>query len=358
MTNTILSTLETFRTQLQDCTKPVDIGSFRDDLVRDMCAQFCCGNESIMHLLMDLKETEKRVLDLEAASVEAKPLDNKMVYSTVNQQIEVAKNRVKELHKEINHRIRQSETMIKNQKRIKIEIERLDTIAFKTIKELPDLSTLENATIYTPLMSARDESHQTMNNIIKELDETAKNMGSEQIKHRDVIQEMKRDIKRTKAGIVALRDGTHPMQTAFNEDLSNTQSSRSSDINGKLKTLKDEIEKLKVEIAQGQTIHEANLTALEHNRSNLSQQLTETKDATAASMNELERKLSSLTIEQSTICAALEKLVERQDMEMKEEEVRKEHARILADEKAKAAAREEESEKFKPSARPWAGINK
>ena len=243
MTGTIISTLETFRTQLQDCIKPVDIGSFRDDLVKDICAQFCCGNESIMRLLKDLKETEKRVLDLEAASVEAKPLDNKMVFSTVTQQIEVAKNKVKELDKEINHRIRQSETMIKNQKRIKIEIERLDTIAFKTIKELPDLSTLENATIYTPLMSARDESQQTMVKIVEELDETAKTMGIEQIKHRDVVQEMKRDIKRTKADIVALRDGTHPMQTAFKDDLSNTQSSRSSDINGKLKTLKDEIGK-------------------------------------------------------------------------------------------------------------------
>ena len=84
------------------------------------------------------------------------------------------------------------------------------------------------------------------------------------------------------------------------------------------------------------------MTALEHNRSNLSQQLTETKEAAAASINELERKLSSLTVEQSTICAALEKLVDRQEMEMKEDEARNEQARLLADEKAKAAAREEE----------------
>lgn len=84
-------------------------------------------------MLVDLKETQKRVLDLKAASVEAKVLDNKMEFSTVTQQSEVAKNKVKELDKEITHRIRQSQTMIRNQKRIKIELERLDSVIFKVI---------------------------------------------------------------------------------------------------------------------------------------------------------------------------------------------------------------------------------
>ena len=84
-------------------------------------------------MLMDLKETQKGVLHLKAASVEAKVLDNKMEFSTVTQQIEVAKNKVKELDKEITHRIRQSQTMIRNQKHIKIELERLDSVIFKVI---------------------------------------------------------------------------------------------------------------------------------------------------------------------------------------------------------------------------------
>ena len=84
------------------------------------------------------------------------------------------------------------------------------------------------------------------------------------------------------------------------------------------------------------------MIALESKRTDLSQQLKETQEVDAASINEIERKLDILKIEQSTICAALEKLTERQEIEMKEEEVRNEHARLLADEKAKLASREEE----------------
>lgn len=108
---------------------------------------------------------------------------------------------------------------------------------------MPDLSTLEKTTNnYAPFMSARNESHQTLKKIVEGLDETARIMGSEQMTHRDVVQEMKRDIKRTKADIAALRDGTHSMQTSF-EDMSNRQATRSSDMNGNLKTLKDDIGK-------------------------------------------------------------------------------------------------------------------
>lgn len=82
------------------------------------------------------------------------------------------------------------------------------------------------------------------------------------------------------------------------------------------------------------------MIALESKRTDLSQRLEETQEADAASIDELERKLDILKIEQSTICAALEKLTERQEIEMKEEEVQNEHASLLANEKAKAATRE------------------
>lgn len=109
---------------------------------------------------------------------------------------------------------------------------------------MPDLSTLEKTTNnYVPLMSARNESQQTLKKIVEGLDETARTMGSEQITHRDVVQEMKRDIKCTEADIAALKNGTHSMQTSFNRDLSNRQATRSSDMNGNLKTLKDDIGK-------------------------------------------------------------------------------------------------------------------
>lgn len=137
MTNNsnVATTLENYRAQLSDCiAKPIDIASYRDELVRDIAALKCCTDDPstlVSSHLKELKNCEKRLEELEKIRDGTKQFQNKMKYSTITQQIDVAKSKVIELSKEINHTLRTSELMAKNQKRIKIEVERLDTIVFK-----------------------------------------------------------------------------------------------------------------------------------------------------------------------------------------------------------------------------------
>jgi hypothetical protein len=57
--------------------------------------------------------------------------ENKMRYTTLVKQIGVVKNKVAELSKDVNQLLRMSDMVVLNQKRVKIEAERLDTIIFK-----------------------------------------------------------------------------------------------------------------------------------------------------------------------------------------------------------------------------------
>ena len=131
----ITSTLETYRTQLCECvSKSIDIRPIRDEIVSEMAALQCCEDDpsrTVSNHLRELKNCEKRLNELEKSRDGTKQLENKMKFSTVTQQIDVTRSKIAELSKEINHCLRASDLVATNQKRLKIEVERLDTIIFK-----------------------------------------------------------------------------------------------------------------------------------------------------------------------------------------------------------------------------------
>ena len=174
--------------------------------------------------------------------MEAKGLANKTVFSTKAKDIEIAKNKVFELSKSINHLLKSSDLVVQNQKRIQIEVERLDTIAFRAIKDLPDVSKLKESTrAFTPLRSARDEALQVMQNTLQHVQEARQAISKEQVEHRDSVEEMKREIKQIKASIAQLATGTHSMQVTFETDMSDRRSARVTEIKTRRQAIHDEI---------------------------------------------------------------------------------------------------------------------
>lgn len=244
--HTIAVALEKFRCDLQKCiSSPIDIAMHREDLVRDLSALQCCGDDELPRLatcrLRELKETQKRLVELEKECIDVKQLENKMQYSIKVKEVEIAKNRAAELSKELNHLLRTSDIVVQNQKRVIIEVERLDTIAYKVIKDLPDLSTLEQSTLsFTPLRSAREKSLEAMKSVTKELEETRSAMNEEQIEHRHKVEKLKREIKYIKADISSIIDGKHSMQTTF-ETYVIAKEGRVNDMKAKRQARQDEI---------------------------------------------------------------------------------------------------------------------
>ena len=100
-------------------------------------------------------------------------------------------------------------------------------------------------------------------------------------------------------------------------------------------------ENLKVELTEDQTIHNANLVALDKYKRNISQQITAARDQSTSFICDLDTKLSELKNEHADHNSALEKLEERKDREMEEDEERANQERLRLEEKARVAAREE-----------------
>jgi metal-dependent hydrolase (beta-lactamase superfamily II) len=254
----------------------------------------------------------------------------------------VAKKKVSELSKEINHLVRTSNAFLQNQKRVKVDVERIDAIVFKTIKDLPDLSALKQATDkYVPLKVAREKALEVMNKTSKELEETSLAMSSERTTHRDIVEELKREIKRTKADIQAITSCNHLMQTSFEKTVTERSSSRADEMKTKRRALEDEIGALEIELRDATTVHKANLLALENNRADLSQQLEATKHKTTVAMKQLEVRFDELQLEHADHSAALDYLRQRQSVEAKKVEAAKAQEMLRAEKKAQIKAREE-----------------
>ena len=142
MNDQIIATLQNLRVQLKECASlPIDIAAYRDDLVKDLVDAYAlqhrehCQEDAMPRVvanhLDELKRLEKREVELAKTRDASKDLQNKMKYSNIVKQISVTKNKVIELKKEIHHLLRTSETMVNNQQRFKLEVEKLDSIIYK-----------------------------------------------------------------------------------------------------------------------------------------------------------------------------------------------------------------------------------
>ena len=104
------------------------------------------------------------------------------------------------------------------------------------------MSTLRTITReYEPLVEARQRALAAMKTTVKELEEIRNTTSTEQVEHRDAVEETKRDIKRAKADIDAISNGTYREQLQFNSELTGRCKARSSEMNNRRQAMVDEI---------------------------------------------------------------------------------------------------------------------
>ena len=112
----------------------------------------------------------------------------------------------------------------------------------KTIKDLPDLSSIIHSTRqHVPLKHAREKSLATTKQTAKELENLRQTMTTERIEHTNTIQQMKAEIKRSKTDIDAINNDTYSVHCTFKSDVSERQWARAKEMNARLQATKDEI---------------------------------------------------------------------------------------------------------------------
>lgn len=332
--------LKDCRHRLKACfSSQLDLSKHRDDLVKD-----CKVGEG---LLAELKDLESELPRLYAKVLTSKDLPNKMDFCTVTKEIAAVKNKMAELSKEINRLVRTSDVVLDNQKRERIEIEKLDYVLFHSTKlleedgasELPTLTALTNQ--YVPLEIARETSLATMKETNKALEEVRFTLDRETFKHRDTVQDLKNEIKSIKIEVTAIEDKSYIPAVAFDRRMSDRRSLAMTEMNTKRKVVEDEIDQLKTEIVKDTTVFNANKAVIEMEKTSLEQKLNNTNIANSESMSQVQTALNNLQAEQSVNEAVLLMLEQRKEKELEEEKRAKTEELIRIQEVAAKKASEE-----------------
>lgn len=360
MSKAIIETLQETRQKLQDLEFCPDIEPYREEISGE------CN--VAVGLLTELQEAEARKVELEDMLRAVKDLPNKMQYSNVVKETAVVENKIKELSAEINHSIRNHEAFVANKKRAKIEIERLEDIlrvAQTELAEYDDAPSLRDETMgsYVPLHVAREQALTAMKATTKALEEVREALQKEKEEHRDLVYDLKKNIKTTKAEIEAIENGTYAPAVEFEAKLSERRTAQTSGLDAKRGAIEDEIgtwfmlarhnlhlnshmsiaAHLQSDVSKDTLVHDANVAAFEAEKTELELKLAEQAKSNATSMQETESTLEKLKEEQTENAAALQKLEERLAEEQEEARLLQEQdAKRLQEWEAKRALEEKE----------------
>mmetsp|Transcript_35587 Transcript_35587/g.74966 ORF Transcript_35587/g.74966 Transcript_35587/m.74966 type:complete len:380 (-) Transcript_35587:1021-2160(-) len=316
MGDNVIDILMECREQLQECAStPLNIECYREDISREC-------NVAVT-LLKDLKETEEREIELHQTCIDVKDLRNKMEYSNVVKEMGVVKNKIKDLSNQINHDIRNHVVFVDNKKRVKIEIDWLDDvlrIAQIELMESSDTPSLRDETEdYLPLQVSRKQSLSNMRATLQSLEEIRETLLREKLDHRELIYNLRTEIKTTRAHIDAMVNGTYAPAVEFMSKLSDRRKAQTIELDDKRRATEDEISVCKQSMARDTLIHDANVAAVQAEKLELEQKLADTAKKNSSSMREIESTLETLKREQFENNAVILRL-EKQLADEQEEE--------------------------------------
>ena len=313
-----IQTLHKTRQQLLELqkTEPLkNIDEYRDEISREL------GIE--VEKLNELKETTQRKAELEALCTSSQYLDNKMEYANQSKELVVVKNKINELNNEINHAIKNDEVVKSNKKRISLEIDRLDSILHTAQVELSETNDTPSlhAEIkdYIPLDIAREQALSKLKTTVKALENVKDTLLTEQTDHRELVFNLKTEIKKTKADIDAMNDGTYTPAVEFTSRLNERRQAQLDEHDSKRTDIENEIHEYQTKITNADKVHEANMKALSNGVQDLEQQLSNMTSSYAAELSSLESALNKLKDEQAANSVVLAELEERMSAEQEEE---------------------------------------
>ena len=297
-------------------TEPLDnLAEYRDDISKEIGIA--------KDKLRELKEAEQRRETLEALCTSTQHLDNKMEFANQSKELDVVKNKINELNNEINHAIRNHEVVSANKKRISLEIDRLDSILHTAqieLSECGDTPSLHSEIQdYVPLDVAREQALLKLNSTKQALKNVKETLQTEQTDHRELVYNLKTEIKSTKADIEAMNNGTYTPAVEFTSRLNERRQAQRDEHDSKRTDIEKEIHDYQTQIANGDKVHQANMNALSNEVSDLEQQLSNMTSSHAAELSSLESTLTKLQEEQAANSVVLAELEERMTAEKEEE---------------------------------------
>ena len=314
MSTEVIEKLHKCRIELQELSTSLDIENYRDEL--------CKEYNVAVDLLDELKEAQKREAELDQKCIAVQNLSNKMSYVCNEEQISVTKNKIKDLSNQINHAIRNHEVVVNNKKRVEIEIDRLDDILRITQLELSEYgdtpSLIAETQGFVPLPVAREQALIKMKNTTQKTKNTTQSLQREKLQHRELVYDLKTEIKKTRADIEAMENGTFAPDVEFMSRLAKRRADQTSELERKRKAIEDEIEELQSLMAKDDKVHIDNVSALQSEKVELEQNLADTAKDNATDKKELETTLDKLKVEQSEHDAVLQQLETRLEAEKEE----------------------------------------
>ena len=234
----VIDILQECRAHLQECTLiPLDVDTYRDDIINDY--------NVAAELRKELKGLEERYMKLGQECIAVKDLPNKMRYSSAVKERAVVKNMMREISKEISRALKTNEMVVKNHKRVKIEIEIVDDILARTMKELTesgDVSTLRSSTKnHVSPAIAREKSLAELKAVVQSLEELRETLQREHNEHRYLVENLKLDIKGTKTDMEDIENGRYAPAVEFASRISERRASEINQLDSKRKDIEDEI---------------------------------------------------------------------------------------------------------------------
>ena len=305
MSNNIRA-LQQCRLKLQElATEPFDIEEYREDLCKEL------NIES----LSELEEAIERQHELNELSTLARDLPNKTKYSQLVKELAVVKNKITELNNSIKQTILHDQVVIDNQKRIKVELEKLDTIlhfAQVELEETGECPSLKQETQgFVPLGIARDQALAKLKNTSQSLEDVRCKLQTEKMEHTNLVFDLRTEIKSTRANLKAMEDGTYAPAVEFTTKLLERRAAHTKELEDKQRQIENEIEEVQNNVATNASIHNANMQALQNEVQDLESKLSNMANTNTAAMNELESTLARLNKEQTENFAELQKLEKR-----------------------------------------------
>ena len=304
----IIEILQRCREELHEsASAPLNIENYREDISKE------CN--VAVDLLKELKEAEKRAIELEEKCTAVKNLPNKMAYSCVVKEMAITKNKIADLSHQINHDVRNHEVVVDNKKRVNIEIDRLDDILRITqieLYEYDDTPTLMAETEdFVPLPIAREQAFTQMKETVQALDHIRDTLQREKLEHRDLVYDLKTEIKKTRADIEAMEKGTYAPDLEFMSKLSDKREAQTSELDKQQRAIEGEIEELESLMAKQTKVHNADMSTLESEKAELEQTLSDMAKGRASSKEDMEFTLQKLKHEQAENHEVLQMLEER-----------------------------------------------
>mmetsp|Transcript_27047 Transcript_27047/g.57725 ORF Transcript_27047/g.57725 Transcript_27047/m.57725 type:complete len:375 (-) Transcript_27047:1656-2780(-) len=309
-TTKIVGILQSCRQHLNEfALTPLNVEPYRDDLASN------CG--AAKGMLKELKALESRIVELETKCEATKVFPNKTQYSTFVKEKNVVANTIREFSKGINQSLRLNENVVRNQKRIKIELDIVDDILRLLIKEMLVTGTFTTLRFVQPVVE-KEKSFSKMKSVNEHLEELRELSRREHLGHRDSILALKNEIDRMNADLNAIENGIYAPVVERSESMFERRRSAILNEDKKRKSVEEEIEQIKSTMEKDSKVHIETMSTIQKESEDIQRELEIHSDISSKQLSLRNSNLEQMKQERNEHELVLSGLERRWDDEQKQ----------------------------------------